>query len=96
MSHWDEIRRRARTQRAAVLREAGRGSSAESLLAAAERLTGFERIGLPAGDPLLDGADAALDHDMKRVWFNREIEPSLALFYQAHEYAHLWLHPRTE
>ncbi len=96
MSHWDEIRRRARTRRAAALREAGGDPSAESLLAAAERLTGFERIGLPAGDSLLDGADATLDHGMKRVWFNREVEPRLALFYQAHEYAHLWLHPERE
>ena len=70
MSHWDEIRRRARAQRAAVLREVGGDSSGESLLAAAERLTGFERIGLPPGDSLLDGADATLDRDMERVWFN--------------------------
>ena len=66
------------------------------MLAAAERLAGFERIGLPAGDSLLDGADATLDHGMKRVWFNREVEPRLARFYQAHEYAHLWLHPERE
>ena len=96
MSHWDEIRRRARTQRAAAIREGGGDPSAESLLAAAEQLTGFERIGLPAGDSLLDGADATLDHGMKRVWFNREVEPRLARFYQAHEYAHLWLHPERE
>ena len=93
MSLWDDVRRRARAQRAVVLLEGGEDYSAGSLLAAAERLTGFERIGLPAGDSLLDGADAALDHDMKRVWFNREVEPRLAFFYQAHEYAHLWLHP---
>ncbi len=96
MSHWDEIRRLARTQRSAALREAGGDPSAESLLAAAERLTGFERIALAAGDSLLDGADAALDHVMKRVWFNREVEPRLARFYHAHEYAHLWLHPERE
>ena len=30
---------------------------------------------------------------LERVWFNREVEPDLARFYQAHEYAHLWLHP---
>ncbi len=96
MSHWDEIRRLARTQRAAALREAGGDPSAESLLAAAERLTGFERTGLPASDSLLDGADAALDHVMKRVWFSREVEPRLARFYHAHEYAHLWLHPERE
>ena len=93
MSHWDEIRRRARERRSAVLGAAGGDPSAESLLAAAERLTDFERIGLPTGDSLLDGAEAALDHDMQRVWFNRDVEPDLARFYQAHEYAHLWLHP---
>ncbi len=93
MSHWDEIRRRARAQRAAVLREAGGDLSSESLLAAADRLTGYERIGRPTGDSLLDGAEATLDHDMERVWFDRDVEPSLARFYQAHEYAHLWLHP---
>ena len=96
MSHWDEIRRLARTQRAAALREAGGDPSAESLLAVAERLTGFERIGLASSDSLLDGADAALDHAMKRIWFNREVEPRLARFYHAHEYAHLWLHPERE
>jgi len=30
---------------------------------------------------------------MQRIWFNRDVSPSLALFYQTHEYAHLWLHP---
>ena len=29
---------------------------------------------------------------MERIWFNCEVEPRLSLFYQAHEYAHLWLH----
>lgn len=92
MSHWYDIRRQARTQRTAVLREAGDDISAESLLAATDRLTGFKRIDLPDGDSLLDGGDAALDLDMERIWFNREVEPRLARFYQAHEYAHLWLH----
>ena len=41
---------------------------------------------------MLDGGDAVLDLDMERIWFNREIEPRRALFYQAHEYAHFWLH----
>lgn len=45
MRHWDEIRRRARAQRAEVLREAKGDSSAESLLAAAERLTGMHISG---------------------------------------------------
>ena len=92
MSHWDHIRRQARARRAAVLCEVGDDISAESLLAAADRLTGFVRIGVPSSDPLLDGGDAALDLVMERIWFNREVEPQLARFFHAHEYAHLWLH----
>ena len=92
MSHWDEIRHRARVQRTEVLCKARYDTPAESLLAASDRLTGFERIGLPAGDSLLDGGDAALDIVMKQIVFNREIEPHLMRFYQAHEYAHFWLH----
>jgi len=92
MSHWDDLRKQARAYRAAALAEAGGEVSATALLAAADRLTGFERIGLPGGDTLLDGGEAALDLDYERIWFNRDVDPRLADFYQAHEYAHLWLH----
>ena len=92
MTHWDNIRREARARRAAVILEAGDDPSAESLLKAADRVTGFQRSPLPAGDPLLDGGDASLDIEMEIIWFNREVDPRLAMFYQAHEYAHLWLH----
>ena len=93
MSHWDDIRRKARAQRAAVLYEVGEDDpSAETLLDAADRLTGFQRNPVPGGDSLLNGGDAALDREIKSVLFNQEIEPRLGLFYQAHEYAHLWLH----
>ena len=93
MSYWDRIRQQARAQRTEVIGENNGIVSAESLLAAADRLTGFERIPLPARDPLLDGGDAVLDLEMQLIWFNRDVSPRLALFYQAHEYAHLWLHP---
>ena len=89
MSQWDDIRQQARAQRTAVLGENSGVAPAEALLAAADRLTGFGRIPLRAGDPLLDGGDAALDHEMRMIWFNRDVSPRLALFYQAHEYAHL-------
>ena len=55
MSHWDDIRQQARAQRTAVLGDDSGVTSAESLLAATDRLTGFGRVPLPAGDPLLDG-----------------------------------------
>ena len=92
MRRWDDIRRKARERRAEVLIEVGDDLSAESLLVAADRLTSFQRVGLPAGDPLLDGSDAVLDFEMEHIWFNRDVDTRLALFYQAHEYAHLWLH----
>ena len=92
MSHWNDIRRKARDKRAEVLREAGGKFSAAALLDAAGRLTGFQRIGLPAGDALLDGGDAVLDLELKSILFNRDADPRLALFYQAHEYGHLWIH----
>ena len=93
MSHWDDIRHQARAQRAAVLGENNGVVPAESLLAATDRFTGFERISLPAGDALLDGGEAVLDLDMQVIWFSGNVSSGLALFYQAHEYAHLWLHP---
>jgi DNA helicase-2/ATP-dependent DNA helicase PcrA len=92
MSHWDDLRKLARQRRAEALLEAKGDPSASALLAAADRLTGFERLGLPAGDGLLDGGVAVLDPNLERIWFNSDIESRLALFYQAHEYAHLWLH----
>jgi superfamily I DNA/RNA helicase/CRISPR/Cas system-associated exonuclease Cas4 (RecB family) len=92
MSHWDLIRERARLRRASVLVDPGGDERASSLLAAADRLTGFTRVALPHGDPLLDGALSSLDRDAKRIWYDADIDAGMALFYQAHEYAHLWLH----
>ena len=92
MSHWNDIRRQARAQRAAVLCENGDVPTAESLLDAADRLTGFQRIPVSAGDSLLNGGDAVLDPKIKVILFNQEIDPRLRLFYQVHEYAHFWLH----
>src|SRR5579871_2494169 len=92
MGHWEDLRRQARAQRALVLAEAGGDPSAVALLAAADRLTGLQRVGLPGSDPLLDGGEAALDLEWEQIWFNRDIEPLLAMFYQAHEYAHYWIH----
>lgn len=92
MSHWDLIRDRARLRRASALVEAGGDERADALLAAADRLTGFRRVELPHGDPLLDGALSSLDRDANRIWYDADIDAGMALFCQAHEYAHLWLH----
>ena len=88
--HWDEIRRQAHTYHAAAL-AAGGEPAAAALLVAAERLTGVMRVPVPAGDALLDGADALLDAAAGLIIFSRDVEPWRAAFHQTHEYAHLWL-----
>ncbi len=77
----------------ATVRAAASGEvSAWSLLEAAARITGIQAKPLHAGDSLLDGGEAVLDREISVIWFNADIEPELARFYIAHEYAHYWLH----
>lgn len=98
MPHWSYIRVQARLRhrevRAYAASVAPHATSAPltaaQLLAYAEALTGLVRIPLTAGDPLLYGAQATLDEGF--IYYNAEIEPRLALYYQAHEFAHHWLH----
>ncbi|MBD0325061.1 MAG: UvrD-helicase domain-containing protein, partial [Pyrinomonadaceae bacterium] len=47
-------------------------------------------IPLASGDPLLYGAQATLDEGF--IYYDAETEPWLTLYYQAHEFAHHWLH----
>lgn len=88
---WGEIRRRAREWHAKALAEAAGDASAAGLVAAASALTGVMCFGVPSADPLLDGGDAALDTEAGAIWFRDDIERGVALYYQAHEFAHLWL-----
>lgn len=91
MGHWEEIRRKARAYRANALAETGGHASAAALLAATEAITQIKRIPVKAGDPLLDGGEAVFDADAGIIFYSREVDPRLSVFYQAHEYAHLWL-----
>jgi superfamily I DNA/RNA helicase len=92
MNHWDAIRIRARQKHATLYAATGHDPSAAAILSAASTSTQFRRIGVPANDTLLYGAQATLHSGV--VWFNKDVEPWRALFNQAHEYAHLWLHGR--
>lgn len=93
MSHWNLIREKARAQRNLVLlNDDSKEVAAESLLQAADKMTGLTRQGVPAGDTLLDGGEAVLDPDAGVIWYNRDLEPEVARLYQIHEYAHYWLH----
>lgn len=95
MPHWSYIRAQARLRHREVLAYAAQHSSsgamtAEQFLAYAESLTGLVRVPLPSGDPLLYGARATLDDGF--IYYDAETTPWLALYYQAHEFAHHWLH----
>lgn len=98
MPHWSYIRAQARLRHREVqtyatndaLHTATAALTAAQLLAYAEILTGLVRIPLASGDPLLYGAQATLDDGF--IYYNAEITPWLALYYQAHEFAHHWLH----
>jgi DNA helicase-2/ATP-dependent DNA helicase PcrA len=92
MDHWERIRSQARTQHAHMRAAASGEVSAQALLQAAAHSTGIQAEPVHAGDPLLDGGEAVLDREFGVIWFNADIEPELARFYIAHEYAHYWLH----
>ncbi len=93
MSHWSEIRARAREKHAELATAAGNDHSPRGMLNAADTAAGYQRIPLAAGDPLLYGAEACLYGGF--IWFNSDLEPWRVVFNQAHEYAHLWLHGTT-
>src|SRR5262252_2890295 len=94
MTHWDDVRRRARAARADGCGVIVDLQTAEALLDAAVEQAGLIRVGLPTGHPLLFGAQAVLDRDAGAIWFDSSVDPHLARFYQAHELGHLHLHPQ--
>lgn len=92
MSHWLAIKRRARKQHSELSKLTNGDLSAKALLFAADEITKFTRTSVPADDPLLYGADAVLDSEVETIWFNESLPSEVAHYYQAHEYAHHWLH----
>lgn len=100
MPDWSALRQRARIHharlRAVLPRENMPLPSAETLLAAAEAETGYQRIAVSKRDPLLAGAQAVLNRDMECIWFAHQSPPPQQRFAQAHEFAHYWLHPYSE
>jgi DNA helicase-2/ATP-dependent DNA helicase PcrA len=90
MDLWEDIRILARNQHEELIGNRQDYSVVE-LLAAAEESTQIKRRGRPAGDSLLFGAEAMLDLDRNTIWFNKQADPELVAYYQAHEYAHFWI-----
>lgn len=91
MGHWAALRSKARMYHGLMRATCSGGYSAVALLAAAAESTGIHAYPVPAGDSLLDGGEAVLDREAGVIWYNRDIEPTQAAFYIAHEYAHFWL-----
>jgi len=90
MNQWDAVRQLAQKKRAEVDLLA-KGETAEDLLTATALLTKIPCIGLPSDDPLLYGAEAVMDPEAERIWYNQEIDPLWLVVYKAHEYAHYWI-----
>lgn len=90
MSNWDQVRLLAQEFRAQVSALAGGPlTAARDLLFSAEQLTGIRRKGYRKGHPLLRGSLARLERNT--IIFDNSVEAWLALYYQAHEYAHVKL-----
>ena len=92
MSGWSELRRQARAWHYEIASDADDLPPAATLLARAEALTGVRRFARPAGDALLDGAEACYDREGKRIFYSESLSEDDAAFYVAHEYAHHKLH----
>lgn len=91
MSSWSEIRRIAVLHHDELAKNSSSLISAESLFNSAHEKTGIKIIARPAGDALLDGAEAAYDRERKRIYYSKATEASLARFHIAHEFGHHWL-----
>ncbi len=89
MNDWSAERRAARSLRTRAGAE--HLSLASDVIAAIAILTKVKSSSVREGRSLLDGGQAKLDIDAKRIWYSAAIEPSVLPFFLAHEYAHLEL-----
>lgn len=92
MTDWVKLKSRARALRDLLIVESGGNPSASALLDAAEKITKIKRSPCSTGDSLLMGAEAVLDVDAGQIFFDQDVDPLMAIFYQMHEYAHFCIH----
>lgn len=95
MGDFDTVRSLARHWHEEARAKAGGISTASALLAAATELTGIERQGVGADDPLLCGAEAILEPSTPAIFYKNSVSTEQAAFYQAHEFGHHWLASST-
>jgi DNA helicase-2/ATP-dependent DNA helicase PcrA len=96
MNKWEQVRRKAREFHAEVceaiksaLNSPDGEISVKLLIEAAGNLRGIELKGYPANSPWLKDCKARSTGD--KIIYNRDIEEWLAIYYQAHEFAHIEL-----
>lgn len=98
MNKWERVRRKAREFHAEVCEaiksapdyfDDGNEISAKLLIQTAADLRGIELKGYPANSPWLKDCKARSTGD--KIIYNRDIEEWLAIYYQAHEFAHIEL-----
>lgn len=91
MSIWKEVRRLARKKHDEIAGFPADLIASKLLLEGAEKLTEISVKVRPAGDPLLDGAEAAYDKERKKIYYSASTPLAVAQFHIAHEFAHHWL-----
>lgn len=91
MSAWSELRAQARAWHAEL--NPGPGlMRATDILEAASRTSGVRILLRPAGDVLLDHAEASYDPDGGRILVSEALSPEDQAFHIAHEFGHHRLH----
>lgn len=95
MSAWSELRAQARAWHDELNPGAGLAPAAD-ILAAASQDSGVDVVILPAGDILLDNAEASYDSDGPRILASGGLNPEDRAFHIAHEFGHHRLHHPKE
>ncbi len=90
MDSFGTVRALAREKHDAFLAQAG-GNTAPELLAAARKDAGLKVQKLPADHPLLAGGDGALHRKSNAIYISATLDPDMAAFVEAHEFAHFWI-----
>ena len=91
MEGFDTVRELARHKHAQACARADGQKSAAALLDGATAITDIVRQAVPDDDPVLCGAEAILDPSVAAIFFKKSVSVPLAVFYQAHEFAHHFL-----
>ena len=91
MSTWGEVRQLAWQRHQELAGPGDALAPAAQLIDAAAAATRLTLIPVPLGDVLLNGAEAAYDHERREIYYAEETAEPVARFHVAHEFAHHWL-----